>query len=301
VAGRRFNDGRHIATLNAADEIGGGFGIGPGMVLVESIRPGEPEINVAGEAGYTFEVFNGTAEKRVFSITTSKASAKISHWENGYEDIPNGSWLRVDKSEIELLPNSKGQIKLFLKVPNAPENFNRKWMAVVACAPGRAATTGSSVGFVVASRVQIETAPLIDATGEKAGNLALTPSQWMMSDARPGDSWRKAVKIRNNTKDEHTYSLKSIEEVEKDAAKHDRYFGKDFEKVIKDSWVTPSDKTFTLKPGEVKELKLTVKVAATAQPGKRYEELVFLQDDKGHVDFIRLRTEVASPAAATTK
>jgi hypothetical protein len=120
----------------------------------------------------------------------------------------------------------------------------------------------------------------------------------MMSDARPGDSWAKKFKIRNNTKEEHTYTLKQLGDVEKDEARHARYFGKGFEKVIKETWVSASDKTFTLKSGDTKEVRVMVNVGATAVPGKMYEELVFIQDEKGHNEFIRLRTELAPPAAA---
>src|SRR4029077_1006902 len=109
----------------------------------------------------------------------------------GYESIPDTSMLRLDKKELDVDAKSKGIVKLFITVPDKPENYNRKWMAVVACAPGAATTSGSSVGLMVASRVQIETTCKDTVDGANAGDVALIPSSWMMSDAKPGDSWAK--------------------------------------------------------------------------------------------------------------
>lgn len=290
--------GASVSALLAGEPAAGGFGIGPGMAMVENIKPGAAEVNVADANGFSFEVENGTAEKHVFTVSVRTAKSTISSWETGYENIPDTSALRLDTKEIEVDAKSKGNVKLFIKVPDKPENYNRKWMACVVVSPGASTTTGSSVGLMVASRVQIETTPKDDVDGAGAGDVALIPSSWMMSDARPGDSWAKKFKIRNNTKEEHTYTVKHLSDVEKDEARHARYFGKGFEKIDKESWVTSSDASFTLKPGEIKELRLMVKVAANAAPGKMYEELVFLQDEKGHNEFLRLRTELAPPATA---
>src|SRR5262249_20233805 len=142
-----------------AGETSTGFGIGPGMAMVEGIKPGGGEVDVAAASGLTFEIENGTNEKHTFSIMVRSAKATVSNWELGYESISDTSWLRLDKKEIELDAKSKGTAKLYINIPDKPENYNRKWMAVVACAPGDKAATGSSVGLMVASRVQIETTP----------------------------------------------------------------------------------------------------------------------------------------------
>jgi hypothetical protein len=155
------------------------------------------------------------------------------------------------------------------------------------------------IGLIVAARVQIETTPNDEVDGLNAGSVGLVPSYWMMSDARPGDSWRKVFKIRNNTKEEHTYSVKRIADLEKDVSRHDRYYGQGCMKLNQESWMTVKDKdmAFTLKPGEVKDLTVNVAVGKKALPQKRYEELLFLQDETGHVQFLRLRTEIVATTA----
>lgn len=288
------------ATVLKAAEPSGGFGIGPGMVLIENIKPGGGQVDVASKTGFTFEVVNDTNEKQLFNVTSRTARATISSWEMGYESIPDASWLQLEKKEIEVDAKSKGKIKMTLNIPDKPEYYNRKWMGIVACAPGAARTDGgSSVGLVVASRVQIETLTRDDVE-PAGGDVGLVPASWMMSDAKPGDSWRKVIKIRNNTKDEHVYSVKQIGDVEKEASRHARYYGQNFIPVEKEPWtaIKDADKTFTLKAGETKEVPVMVTVGKDAKASKLYEELMFIQDEKGSVNFVRLRTETAGPAAA---
>jgi hypothetical protein len=279
------------------DEKPGGFGMGPGIVLLESIRPSNGEVDVATATNFTFEVYNDTPEKHTFTITVRNARSTLSSWEMGYENLPDTSWLRLDQPELEIEPGAKGKVKLFVKIPDKLENYNRKWMAVVACSPGKAKAGGSSVGLMVASRVQIETVQRDEGTGENAGRIGVTPCAWMMSDVRPGDSWRKTFKIANNTDAEHTYTVKRIGELEKDETKHDRYFGQGFTKVAAESWAKPRETTFTLQPRKVYELTIGVQVPKNVTPAKSYEELVFLQDETGHVDFLRLRSEVIATTA----
>ncbi|MCY3022070.1 MAG: hypothetical protein NTW87_23910 [Planctomycetota bacterium] len=282
------------STCPAVEETG--FGIGPGMILVENIQPGAPEVDVFGKTDLAFEVHNGTNKAHTFSVAVIKPRAAIASWEIGYEEIPDPSWCRLDKAELDLPAQTDGKVKLFIKVPDKPEYYNRKWMALVVCRPGK--PTPGSVGLQVGARVQIETLAKADTDGVGAGPLALAPSVVRL-EAKPGDSVEPVVKFRNNTAKEHTYTLLRLDEAEKDAAKHERYFGPGCVQVIKPSWLTPDGTSFALKPGETKELKIKVSVPKNAEPGKRYEELLFLKDEAGGVDFLRVRTEI--PAAAKDK
>jgi hypothetical protein len=287
-------------TVLSAGEASGGFGIGPGMVLIENIKPGDGDVDVAGKTGFTFEVLNDTNEKQLFNVSSRMPKTTISSWELGYESVSDPSWLILDKKEIEVAAKSKGNVKMTLKVPDKAEYYNRKWMGIVACAPGAAKIEGgSSVGLVVASRVQIETLSRDDVE-PAGGDIGLAPSSWMMSDAKSGDSWRKVFKIRNNTKEDHTYMLKRIGDVEKDEKRHARYYGQNFIAVEKDFWgaIKDADKPFALKPGETKELSVMVSCCKDAQPNKFYEELLFIQDEKANTNFIRIRTETNGPTAA---
>src|SRR5258708_4254319 len=90
------------AAFVSAGEPSGGFGIGPGMILVENVVPGDGVSvgNAAGGVG--FEVSNGTAQPQIFTLAALKPRDAIGKWEMGYEEIPDASWLSLDKTEVEV-------------------------------------------------------------------------------------------------------------------------------------------------------------------------------------------------------
>jgi len=278
------------AAAFSGEEPSGGFGIGPGMVLVENLVPGGPEINVA-ERGIALEVFNGTEKQEFFTVKVVKPREAIGRWEFGYEEIPDASWCRLDKEEVEVPAKSSKPISLFVKIPDKPEYFNRKWMVVVVCSPGK--SKQGVVGLRVASRIQIETVASLAGEGANAGKIGLTPSICAITGTPPGISLRYPAKIRNNSDAERTFTLKKITDVVPENGKHDRYFGTGYLPVVASSWVNPSESKFTLKAGETKTVSFSINVASDALRGKRYEELVFVQDDAGNTDFIRVRVEIA--------
>jgi hypothetical protein len=288
------------ATLSfSAEEPSGGFGIGPGMVLIENVVPGAEDLNVTEKAGVHFEVFNGTAEKQTFTLSVLKPREAIGKWEMGYEEIPDPTWCRLDKNEVEVAAKSQEKINMFVKIPAKPEYFNRKFMVVVVASPGKA--KHGVVGLRVASRVQLETIATVEGDGTKTAQIGLLPSICNLAAPPPGITMKASVKVRNNTDKEHTYTLARIGEVEADKAKHERYYGNGFIAVNDPSWIKPSTATFALKPGEVKDLELTVAISKDAERGKKYEELVFLKDESGHIDFIRVRVEIAAKITAEKK
>lgn len=265
-------------------EADGGFGIGPGLVIVENVKPGEA-------TSTEFGVYNGGPTPSFFTVTVKKPSTVIGSWEHGYREIPDASWCTLSVKEVEVKPKSEAKIKLDIKVPDMPENWNSKFMAVVTCSPGKA--QAGVVGLQVASRVQIETLADPGKSGTAAkGAIALIPSICEMWDVTPSSSWHVLVKVHNNTAEERSYTVKRLGEVEKDSAKHARYFCKGFEAIIQPGWIE-SGSTFSVKPGEFRQLNLKVSVPASVKAGAKYEELILLEDDKGKIEFVRARTEVA--------
>jgi hypothetical protein len=218
----------------------------------------------------------------------------VLRWEKGYEEIPEALWCRLDKTELDVPAKNVGIVKLFINVPDKPQNYNRKWMAVVVCAPKprdqKGGTTG--VGMQIASRVGIETLPKADASGEDAGALALAPSVLAYDGCIPGETFPVAVKIRNNDKAEHKYVAQRLDQAEDDAEKQSRYFRGGTKPIIKDSWIVPLE-AFALGSGQTKELKLSISIPKDVLPEQTYEEILFLKDDAERYEFIRLRMRIA--------
>lgn len=284
------------SVLIGGEKGSGGFGIGPGMILVENIVPGAAAVNVGtANGGVSFDVSNGTEVPQVFTLAVLKPSQAIGKWEMGYEEIPDASWCTLEKNEIEVPANTEKKVTMSVKVPDKPEYYNRKWMAVVVCSPGKAKQ--GVVGLRVASRVQIETIVRADTDGAAAGPTALTPSILVITDALPSLKIPMVLKVRNNAEATRNFTIKHIADVESDATKHPRYFGTGYLPVISPGWVGIDGASFALNKAETKELAITVAIPSSAERGKKYEELVFLQDEKGNLDFFRVRVEMAKPAA----
>lgn len=283
------------AGLLCAQEPTGGFGIGPGMMMLENIRPGAPKPDVNSSSATFFAVHNGSDKKQIFSIYVLKPSTVIETWEMGYTEIPDISWCSIDKSEIEVAPQSDGKVSFFVQVPDKPEYYNRKWMVVLACSPGKQQQTGT-VGLQVASRIQLETLadPLVNGTA--AGKpVGLAPSICEMPESQPAAFWHALVRVYNNTEVEHTYEFKRLDEVEPEA-RRTRYFGQGYESVINPSWLSASQ-PFAIKPGAFHQIDLKVSIPENVIRGKKYEELLIIKDEKGHSEFVRVRTEIAKTPA----
>jgi hypothetical protein len=280
------------AFVYAGEAEGGGFGIGPGMILVENVKPGGDAVDVGSAlGGVSLVVSNGTAQAQMFTVASIKPRDAIGKWEMGYEEIPDAAWCSIDKNEIEVPAKTEKKITVTIRIPDKPEYYNRKFMGLVVCSPGKAKQ--GVVGLRVASRIQIETISRVDVDGTGAGKTALVPSVAVISESLPNLKIPTVVRVRNNSDAARTFTVKHLYDVEPDAAKHERYFGVGYTPVAKPGWVSVDGASFALKPGEAKELLLTVAIPATAEPGKKYEDLVVLQDDKGSVDFARVRVEMA--------
>ena len=270
--------------------------LGPALVLVQNIKPGAAEADIFGQGEFTFVIYNKDKDSGWYNLDIEKpADAK----ELGFAPIPDASWCKLDIQEVEVKGESNAKIHMTVKVPDKPEYYNRKWTVLVVCAPGkRAKDDKPAVGLRIASRVLIETVSKPDAEPKDGIGIALYPTL-LQSSAIPGAFIDETVTIKNNTDADRTYSTKHLDEIEKDAEKHERYFSKATLPVVKGPWIS-SDATFKLKPGETKDLKVDIKVPDSTAKGK-YEELLFVQDDKGNVNFLRVQTDVAPTTTAEKK
>jgi len=279
-----------------AEGTGTGFGLGPGLVLAENIKPGE-EVDLSKAMGAPFVVYNGTDAEHEFHAFVAKPSTAISDWEYGYDEIPDASWCHLDQKDFKIDKKSDAKVKLFIKVPDKPENYNRKFMVLVIATPSAGGGPGV-VGLQVASRVQIETSSKDAMDGAGTGPISIVPSCIDLPGLSADFTAKQFVMVRNNTKEERTYTVKHLNDLEKDAAKFSRYFGVGRIPVVTPAWASAGEDTFKLKPDETKKLLVSWAVPKTALTGKNYEELLFVQDDKGHNQFVRLRTEIAGAESA---
>lgn len=270
-----------------AEEKKDGFGLGPGMVVISNIPIGK-----AVEPGLEFEIHNygAVARKLAVSVRTLK-DAGVVIWEKGYQDVPDPKWVKLNVNEIEVAPKSVSKIKASIELPKDDKLCNQKFIAAVCCETAATKSQGTGIALRMVSRLGIETeTSSVITEAAKPSGLTLIPSI-VRSSSKPGTEYSATFKIRNNNPTPVSLKPKVLSEVEPDQEKHDRYFGVGRDPINDQSWMVALE-PITLAPGEVKEVSLKIKVPATAQAGKVFEELLFLENEKKELEFVRIRTAV---------
>jgi hypothetical protein len=292
------------ATLPLCTEAAG-MAFGPPLLLLQHLPLGK-ELDFKKTAGLVFTVYNRGKEPLVCSVTCGKPSAAgLTEWEVGYEELPDAAWAHLDKTELTIAPESQENVSLFVTIPEKPEHYNRRWLLAVTAAPKNASQTG--VGLALAARVQLETLPAPAETDKPgaAGALSAAPALLLIEDVSPGESRTVSFLLRNNTTEELNFSVRRIREYFPPSENEDerqkalrlekplRYFGRDVVPLLDHSWAHLQS-VRALKPGESQAPAVSIVVPANAEPGKMYEELLFLDGGAGRLTFVRIRTTVAA-------
>lgn len=273
------------------------MGISPGVYVVENVPLGQETAASSDAAPITVHNEENDQPLTVVLSVQRPSAGGLSNWELGYDEIPDASWCRLDKTELEVPAKGASSVKLFVKVPDKPENYNRRWMVAVVCGQKRSGQGGpAGFGIRLATRVGIETLPNADVDGKGDGAVVPIPSVLCYDGCIPGETFNPPAKIRNHDKVEHKFVVKRLEQVVQDEERIKRYFRRDATPLIKDSWIAPLE-SFAVKAGETKELKLSVTIPKDVAAGKIYEEIVFLKDDADRSGFIRLRMQIAGGKA----
>ena len=276
--------------------------MGPGMFMVQDVPPGR-EINLRKIGGVLFTVTNRTDQAMDYSLSCHRpAKGGLPTWEKGYEEIPNAAWCYLEETTITVPAKSEKQVGLIINIPDEPENYNRKFMLAVILNTGK--TGNTSVGLAVACRVQIETAINDHLDSSTGAPLAIVPGTISVS-GKPGATVSGSVLVRNNTSSRLDTAVVRLPQVYADPIKYPRYDSNGFEPQI-EPWLAPQTATFPLDAGGGTLLAFTGTIPATAEVGKKYEELAFIRattsDDKELMTFVRLHCQVqaAESAQATT-
>jgi hypothetical protein len=271
--------------------------MGPGMFMVQAVPPGR-EVDLHKLGGVRFTVTNRSNQAMDYTLACRRPmEGGLPAWEKGYEEIPNAAWCYLEESTITVPAKSEKQVGLIINIPDAPENYNRKFMLAVVLTSGKNSNT--SVGLAVACRVQIETAVNDHLNSSTGAPLAVLPGTIALS-GRPGDVVSGCVLVRNNTKGRLASTVKRLPQVYEDSVKHPRYYSNGFEAQM-NPWLMPATDALVLDAGGGSLLRFSGRIPETATVGKIYEELAFLDatadDNTPIMTFVRLHCRVDAPEA----
>jgi len=266
--------------------LAGAIGISPGVALVQDVPPGK-EVNLA-QAGQPIVVTNAAKSGAKYEVfCTSLSELGIGQWEYGYEDMPAG-WCRLTETSAEIAAESTHKFELVISVPDKPENYNRRFMVGVVARRTKTGKPGSGISLQVCARFMVETVSREQAEAVE-GPLAIVPSRVVLEGVSAGSEAEAVLRVRNNLAEERRCTASRLEDFyppisgETEEAQKSReqkllrYFGGDVKANRVAGWVE-SPEEFAVAGGGSAEVKLKVKVPAEAEPGKTYEEVVFLGD-----------------------
>ncbi len=272
--------------------------MGPGMFMVQDVPPGR-EVNLRKIGGVLFTVTNRADHAMDYTLSCHRPQeGGLPTWEKGYEEIPNAAWCYLEETTITVPAKSEKQVGLIINIPDEPENYNRKFMLAVILNTGKNGNT--SVGLAVACRVQIETAINDHLDSSTVAPLAVVPGTITVS-GKPGATVSGSVLVRNNTSGRFDATVVRLPQVYADPIKHPRYYSSGFE-AQKEPWLAPQTAALPLDAGGGTLLSFSGTIPATAEVGKKYEELAFIRattsDGKELMTFVRLHCQVQAAESA---
>jgi hypothetical protein len=246
------------------------MGLGPSLSKVQNIAPGK--LLDLKKRNLTFFVINDGDKELKSKLFCEKPWS----WEAGYEKIPDTAWCHLEKEELTLPAHSRMEIGLTINVPDKPENYNRKWDLMVLMNMGH---NKNPFGLSVPVRVFLETLPSADSKSALGAPIGTAPSALDLAVA-PGEHFSGTFLLRNNLATDLRCIPERLVQVYPDQEiKYERYISPDYKDLLKESWLTIKYEPFTLKTETNKEFKISGQVPASAQPGERWEDLIFFRGD----------------------
>lgn len=151
---------------------GSGFTVQPGGLQIQGLVPGQAhDLEALGGAPLT--VTNRDVVAHTFNLSAYRPSELGSgRWLEGYEEIPDPTWLSFEPSVLTVAPGGTGQARMVVRVPDGPAFFNRHWAVSVAVRVDPAEGEGLALAVYPRFYLETEAAELSTAGG---GPLVVSP------------------------------------------------------------------------------------------------------------------------------
>ena len=243
--------------------------VSPGVTTVRGIPVGTDT-----SLGIPLICYNDADVDMTFTIRVVKPSGVIKHWRDGYDEIPDTTWLYVDGPREVVVP-ARGNVKLPLRVhiPDSEAYYNQMWAAYILVT----AESGAMFNTAVAPLFMLETRVLANPSVPPAGEIGTAPAAVELSTKSPGAQ----VWIYNNT--DSTVLLDISPYVPSgDKPEIEATAGWTYDRDFRDGLKTSAQKV-KIKPHGRKRLK----IKATVFPKNRAEALIKISDGT-RTKFIRV-------------
>lgn len=251
-----------LGSLAAAE--GGGVGLGPALILVRDLVPGET-IDIGALSNIQHSLVNNTGKKVDLEIAVKRPdNYGFSQFECGYEPIDPRIILSLKREgkeaashQFSLDPDERGGASLVLQVPEEPDLWNRHF--VVYIEGGAPSKVAMGAALRMRARILIETAarsiPETVPPSESQASIALSPSLITMQGQDTG-SWNGQCLLQNNSNHEQIFDLIALKDVYhgKDSDKRMRFFENSKHALMNEQWAIAEQASVVLAAGDSQKL-----------------------------------------------
>lgn len=178
------------------------FGIGiratPATIVLENVPLGKT-FDLEKEKGIVISIYNDSDIGYRYHIAAEKPSASDTR-ATGYFDFPEPAWCWFDRETITIEPRTEEKIRLYMRIPDSTQYYNRHWLVAITITPFEMLTsnyeTGASIAVGAYLLYRVETMPRGDGGIKKnEDELFTVPSVVEFVDVESGKEYEKTVKI----------------------------------------------------------------------------------------------------------
>lgn len=249
-----------------------------GSVRLENVVPGRI-YNTRELMNLPFAVTNTSGEDITGSIGVHSPQPQNCLY--GYEPIPDASWVMVSDNEIELRGGGMKVVDVIIRIPDEPENYDRKYLAVIESV---ARAVHGNIGVGVQSLVYIQTIKSKEQVAKETEesekrkrllanmNFEVVPGKIFLFEIKPGKKYEigeifgKKLKVINMNDSAYSYELKSV-----DGTKDMQPLKGGYEKGNPD-WLTFEKEIIEVSDNTIKVFNAYVKIPKEEEHrGKKYQ------------------------------
>jgi hypothetical protein len=258
------------------------LGVSPGAFCAQGVPVGEKT-----DTGVDMKIGNDTDKERIFSIKVGDMPAMKGLALRGYTTLPDLAWFVLDKNELTAPGKGSVTSRITISVPDDEKYYNQHWG--VSCLIEYSEQKGL-FQEAIKTVYMFETKSKADIKGRPLGDLGVAPSIVSIDTASKKTS-SATFRIYNNTSEAREYKLISrIPEVTGDNLKLNA--SPSFTWLPDANLVTLKKTVVKIKAGEMAEVTVSQGVPqAMLTDGCKLEGAVFVESDRGEVNFVRVQIE----------
>lgn len=266
-----------------------GLSVAPGGLLIQYVKLGET-YDLYQKSGIALIIENKDTSPHIYKLTALKPSeAGNKKWLKGYAQIPDPSWFWLENNEVLVEPQSKQEVKMFLKIPDEDKYYNQRW--TVSLEVTGKPEAGSMLALAVYPRYQIETESKAGLKEKPDGLIGFEPSVLVFKDLALGKKQESKIIIYNNDSQSRRFNI-TPKIITVDPAREQIVASPGYSWLPNIKWLKADLKKMEIKPDESRELNITVNIPRRKEYYQRkYEALIFAESEEGLSGFARVQVQ----------